>query len=903
MPFLRTVTGAVAATGTVLVAGLSLAPAAHAVDPGASVIINEVYGGGGNSGAPYANDFIELVNTSTQSVDLTGWSVQYASATSTNAAWSGKTALTGSIPPGARYLVGEAGGATGAALPTPDVTGTIAMSSTAGKVALVNSTTALSCGATCSTAAGVVDFVGFGGANDAAGGIPTAATSNSTSAQRKNGPVVNTGNNGADFTVAAPTPKTVNGSAPTGPDCTAVPTPQECLPGTTTIQDIQGDGFISPLKGQTVSKVAGVVTAVRTGKSAGYWIQETQPDAARPSASSGVFVFSSKGGVSVGDAVLVTGPVTDYYPLSSGETVSSTSSLSTTEINATTVTVVSKGNALPAPLQLTPSTVPDTYAPQVAGGNVEAINPVDPAHSAMEFWEAHEGMRVEVDDARVVGPGKPQYGEIYVTTKPAQNATYRGGAYVDSYNLPSGRVLVSPVNGVVPAANVGDVLNGATSGPVDWSTFGGYAIAATATGAWQDNHLTGNLATPQAADQLAVATYNVENLAPGDPDAKYQRLGAGVVTNLASPDVVSLEEIQDNSGATDDGTVAADQTLTKLTAAISAAGGPAYKWAEIDPVNDQDGGQPGGNIRVAFLYNPDRVTFVQRPGGDPTTAVGVQEDSDGTAALTVSPGRVDPSNTAWEDSRKPLAGEFVFQGKKVIVVANHFNSKGGDQNADGRFQPPTRSSEQQRTAQATAVNAFVKQVLAVDPKANIVLAGDFNDYQFSPAVTTLTDNGATLTDLINTLPANERYTYNYNGVSQVLDHIFTSTVLSAPGAVEYDVIHVNSEFADQASDHDPQVVRVRPVAHVDPVSSGTVQLSPPRVKPGKQVLMHLRGFTPLTLQRISLDGTVALGTVTTDAGGNVLVKVTVPADTTLGDHTVVVKAPDRSTATAALDVH
>ncbi|MGN6634271.1 MAG: endonuclease/exonuclease/phosphatase family protein, partial [Oryzihumus sp.] len=186
---------------------------------------------------------------------------------------------------------------------------------------------------------------------------------------------------------------------------------------------------------------------------------------------------------------------------------------------------------------------------------------------------------------------------------------------------------------------------------------------------------------------------------------------------------------------------------------------------------------------------------------------------------------------------------------------------------------------------------------------NIVLAGDFNDYQFSPAVTTLTDNGATLTDLINTLPANERYTYNYNGVSQVLDHIFTSTVLSAPGAVEYDVIHVNSEFADQASDHDPQVVRVRPVAHVDPVSSGTVQLSPPRVKPGKQVLMHLRGFAPLTLQRISLDGTVALGTVTTDADGNALVKVTVPADTTLGDHTVMVKAPDRSTATAALDVH
>ena len=68
--------------------------------------------------------------------------------------------------------------------------------------------------------------------------------------------------------------------------------------------------------------------------------------------------------------------------------------------------------------------------------------------------------------------------------------------------------------------------------------------------------------------------------------------------------------MQDNSGATDDGTVAADQTLTKLTAAISAAGGPSYQWREIDPVNDQDGGQPGGNIRVVFLFNPARVSFV-----------------------------------------------------------------------------------------------------------------------------------------------------------------------------------------------------------------------------------------------------------------------------------------------------
>jgi len=134
----------------------------------------------------------------------------------------------------------------------------------------------------------------------------------------------------------------------------------------------------------------------------------------------------------------------------------------------------------------------------------------------------------------------------------------------------------------------------------------------------------------------------------------------------------------------------------------------------------------------------------------------------------------------------------------------------------------------QRTQQAMALNGFVKQVLSVDPQANIVLAGDFNDYQFSHPITTLTDNGTTLTDLINTLPANERYTYNYNGISQVLDHIFTSKALTD---VAYDVIHINSEFADPASDHDPQVVRIRPGSQAPP-AGGTTTLN----------LLNMNGF-------------------------------------------------------------
>jgi predicted extracellular nuclease len=884
-----------------IAAGLAVAAPAAAVDSASNVVITEVYGGGGNSGAPFNKDFVELYNRASTPVDLTGWSVQYASATGTT--WQ-STPLTGSIAAGSFYEISESGGATGADLPAPDVVGTLALSATSGKVALVSgSATALACGATCFTATGVVDFVGYGSSNDSAG-APTPALSNTVYAQRDTSPLTDTGNNGTDFVIAAPTPKAPTAPASGGPDCSATPIPLACVPGMTTIQDVQGDGFKSTLLGQTVTKVPGVVTAVSTGSSRGFWIQEQHPDASRVSASSGVFVFTSSASVSVGDDVLVTGKVNEYYPLSSGETLADTASLSTTEIDPTLVTTVSTGDALPAPVVITPTTVPDLYAPTVSGGNVETLTTVDPTNSALEFWEAHEGMRVEVDNARVLGPGDVQYGEIYVTTKPTQQETPRGGTYIAGYDsVPSGRLLVAPLSGVVPPANVGDVLTGATVGPVDWSTFGGYDLAATTTGSWLNDGLTATSATPQASDQLAIATYNVENLAPSDPDSKYAALAKGVVTNLASPDIISVEEIQDNSGATDDGTVAADQTLTKFTAAITAAGGPSYQWTEIDPVNDADGGEPGGNIRVVFLYNPARVSLDSVPGGSTSTGVTVTAAPNGTVDLSASPGLVDPTNAAWTASRKPLAAEFVFQGKKVIVVGNHLVAKLGDQDADGRFQPAARASEVQRDEQATVLNGFVKSVLSVDPDANVVLAGDFNDYQFSPAVTTLTNNGATLTDLIGTLPENQRYTYVFDGISQVLDHIFVTKALSSagPAAVQYDVIHVNSEFANQASDHDPQVVRIRPVA-ATPTTDGTVTVLPHTALQGTLVLVHLAKFDANVKLSVALDGTKVAATTTSRRGAADILLPLPFAKVLPGSHTVTVTTPTGATASATFAV-
>ncbi|HYU83488.1 MAG TPA: nuclease, partial [Kribbellaceae bacterium] len=272
----------------------------------------------------------------------------------------------------------------------------------------------------------------------------------------------------------------------------------------------------------------------------------------------------------------------------------------------------------------------------------------------------------------------------------------------------------------------------------------------------------------------------------------------------------ALEEVQDNDGPVDSGTVDADVTLNTLVDAIRAAGGPSYAWRQINPVNDQDGGEPGGNIRVAFLFRTDRkLVFVDRPGGDSTTPVQVL--TDGGVHLSISPGRVDPANPAWAATRKPLAAEFRWKDRPVFVVANHFSSKRGDQPLWGRFQPPVRSSEPKRHEQAQAVRGFVDQILTADPHANVVVLGDLNDFDFSQTADILVGSGTTqLTDLPRTLPAPERYSYVFEGNSQVLDHIMLWPNLVPDSS--YDIVHMNSEFPDQISDHDPQVVRVAPRA-------------------------------------------------------------------------------------------
>ncbi len=286
-------------------------------------------------------------------------------------------------------------------------------------------------------------------------------------------------------------------------------------------------------------------------------------------------------------------------------------------------------------------------------------------------------------------------------------------------------------------------------------------------------------------DQLTVATLNVENLDPSDDD-RMAPLGELIVENLASPDILVLTEVQDNDGPANSSTTDATETYFDLAQAIQAANGPDYIAFDIAPVRNMDGGQRGGNIRVGYLYNPQRVALATGTAGTATDAISVLEGP----ALSLNPGRIDPDSPAFEDSRKPLVAEFQFNDQSVFIVGNHFASKRNDNDA-------------QRAQQATLVGDFVRDVLAEDADANVIVAGDLNDLNDSDPIEILENSG--LTDLSDALATDDRYTYEYRNRLQQLDYILASQNLA--DNAEVDIVHVNVNFPNALSDHDPVLAR------------------------------------------------------------------------------------------------
>lgn len=588
-----------------------------------------------------------------------------------------------------------------------------------------------------------------------------------------------------------------------------------------TIGEIQGAAHVSPFAGQRVT-TRGVITAIANSGGNGFWIQDGilgLPSDGRAETSDGLFVFtgtrvSSLGlGLGVGDHVSVTGTVFEFRPgcssfpnnLTCAPTDSAWKNLTVTQLSNPTITRVSAGNPLPAPVQIggpggrtAPAAISHGF-----GGSVESPGyAYDPGRHALDFYESFEGMRVQVSSPQAVS-GTRSFGEIVMLPDQRAGAALpnvRGGVTIGPGEFNSRRVhvddrLIGLAN--MPVVPVGTTFQSIT-GVVDYS-FANYKVLATANPVVAQASTIAPQVLPPTAHvpgRFTIAGYNVLNLAGNAATSRFNGIAGQIVTNLRAPDIVALSEIQDDNGANASGGSGAASTWANLISAIASAGGPAYAFRQIDPVPGADGGEPGGNIRVGFLYRPDRVTFVGKGAAGPTDATQVNPDG----SVTLSPGRIDPTNPAFNDSRKPLVGEFLIGGERVLVVANHFNSKGGDDPLFGRFQDPVLASEPQRIAQANAVGSLVEAVLARDPGARIVVLGDLNDFEFSPPLARL--KAAGLTNLNESLPAAERYGYIFDGNSQSLDHLLVSAPLARDA--QFRIVHLNAEFPDatRISDHD-----------------------------------------------------------------------------------------------------
>ncbi|HEY6362044.1 MAG TPA: lamin tail domain-containing protein [Vicinamibacterales bacterium] len=805
------------AAGTVALICLSIAAprdlfhTAQAVSSG--LVISQIYGGGGNSGAPFTHDFVEIYNGGTAPLSLDGLSIQYTSATGAANFGSSSTQRTElpavTLGPGAYFLVQEASNAAvGSPLPTPDHIDNdpIPMSATAGKVALVTGTDTLGCngGSTpCDPAAlaRIIDLVGYGGANFFEGQQPTQAPSNTTAVVRTPGNV-DTDENGTDFVVATPNPRN-GGVIP--PD----PTP-------TTIHELQGDGPGSPFVGLDVV-TTGIVT---TRKTNGFFIQT--PDGAddgRPETSEGVFVFTGTvppQNVQLGDEVRVTGRVAEFK----GSTAVQPGTL--TEITGAAIETLSSGHALPAPLDL-----------------ATLLPPPDVVifESREEQFESFEGMLVGAPVMEVVAPTNG-FGELSAVISgvarpfrqpgvdiaetlpgeaPATVPRFDGNFERVMLDSDDARFTVTPSNTVdqrfplnlAAGAFFAPVTVHNVFGPLDYA-FDNYRVvldaSATAAG--------GRLPSPvraAIAGEFTIASLNLENFRDGTPNfaERMQKAARVIVEVLATPDVLGAIEV----GDLDD--------LQQLAALVNAAAGTSYEAY----LEDGDGQSTGFEQNIGYLVNRARIDVL----GTEQVYRGKTFDFAGSTDLL--------------HDRPPfiLEARVIDTGTAVTVILNHLRSL-IDVNSHELI-GATGLTVGARVREKRRLQAEdLADLIAAHIDENLVVLGDMNAFEFNDGLVdvigTLKGTPAppdqvtepsvdrwlhTLFDLADLLPPPFRYSYVFEGSAQVLDHMLINARMRDHLTL-FAYARNNADFPEsfeadftvttRISDHDAAVGYFRPRADV-----------------------------------------------------------------------------------------
>ncbi|KAL7409612.1 Endonuclease/exonuclease/phosphatase [Mrakia frigida] len=585
--------------------------------------------------------------------------------------------------------------------------------------------------------------------------------------------------------------------------------------------DIQGPTFLSSYDGQNVTNLQGVVTAKT---SSGFYIQSVVPDT-DDRTSEGLYVYSYSVGsqVAVGDIITLSGLVAEYSSDSTG--------LHLTELTLPKDIVVLSSNNVVTPLVLGVDRTPPGSAiffedqfqlPSQTVNIEETVTSLEPASRGLDFWESLEGMLVTIPNPRAVSRTN-SYKETWIV----------GEAYATGSNAQGGLNLMKDVNGnwdANPEAIwVWSPLDGTSNPAVSTTVIGTkyetitgiisytygfpviYPLTAPKIISSPSTALVASTIIGDGQCKVSMANYNVLNLNTGS--RTFAKLADHITTYLNLPDVIGLEEIQDNTGAANDGVTEATEVLAKLVDAIKTASGVTYTAMEIAPVDLMDGGAPGGNIRPAVLYRSDRLeldTFSPTVGTNQQSQSFVSDPTTGETTFALTPGLIDPTNVAWTDSRKPISVSFLVKGstslrKRLHVIVAHFASKSGSGPTEGRFQTADNGAVGARIQQAQIVADFVAEMLSRDPEAHLALLGDLNEFS---GVQPLDILSTVLTELHGNLAPEERYSYQFDQNTQQIDHILTVPSLAVGSSFEIPHLNTHGLASVQASDHDPVVASV-----------------------------------------------------------------------------------------------
>ncbi len=598
------------------------------------------------------------------------------------------------------------------------------------------------------------------------------------------------------------------------------------------ISEIQGDDHLSPLDGQKV-ETKGVVTLWTSGKS--FYLQSVNPDASAKS-SEGIKVFIRNNDQAAelreqlkpGSLVSISGTIDEFRPfpelpirkwyLSIGENnvvtpiqdQSRDTFRTITEIVDVTDVTVSGTTTLPEPIDFNPPGALNSIA-FADSPNTE----FDASQYPRDYLESLEGMRVRIPNAMTAGMKKASWTTFSVVSSDHLSTSKMTDTKLPMHQsdhiFPEILTVKSALGQRRFAMSAGTML-GDLVGVISYHN-GSYILELeTVLEQMDTSEPQKDFVAASGSEQFTIASINVKNLDPkmemhnipanfsedqkraysrpddDIADGKFAAIAEQIANQLKSPSVIGIQEIQDNDGAEITDVISAQETLEMLTKAIIDAGGAEFSYHTLDPMPaHSDGGQPGGNIRNAFLVRKDQavqITRLKRLFEEPTD-----------------------SSNPFVGSRKPLEIQFVHNGNKFRVINVHLKSKLGDQGLYSAAEDPKKGSTERRKKQMDTITAHIKA--EIDPSnETVILLGDFNDYKESEALMSLRDPALSFVISEDDRGNQHSYSHQFGGIRSAIDFIAV-TGQKVEDIENTTYVSGNVDDLKDFSDHNPVWVSFR----------------------------------------------------------------------------------------------